>query len=119
MDERNAAELFNDSLERCQRRPDFLDRFYEIFLGSSEVVASKFAHTDFVKQTRMVKVSLYMLMALGSSPPEADTHLERIAELHSKRQLDIGPELYDLWLECLLRAVSEFDPKFNKDVDQA
>jgi hypothetical protein len=28
-------ELFKDSLERCMQRTDFIDRFYEFFLGSS------------------------------------------------------------------------------------
>ena len=32
-------ELFNDSLERCTRTFGFLDRFYELFLASSEEVS--------------------------------------------------------------------------------
>jgi hemoglobin-like flavoprotein len=118
MSERD-AELFNDSYERCMRRPGFLERFYEIFIASSEEVAAKFAHTDFRKQRKLLKVSLYMLMSASDPPPEVTAHLERIAELHSRRHLDIKPELYDLWLGCLLQAMSEFDPSFDKDIEAA
>jgi hemoglobin-like flavoprotein len=113
------AELFNDSYERCMRRPGFLERFYKIFTASSEEVAAKFAHTDFQKQKRLLKVSLYMLMLTSDPPPEVTAHLERIAELHSRKQLDIKPELYTLWLDCLLQAASEFDPSFDKDIETA
>jgi hemoglobin-like flavoprotein len=119
--ERNLA-LFNDSYERCigsSRPPGFLDRFYEIFLGSSEEVAAKFKNTDFHKQVQSLKSSLYYLMMASSGNPEATLHLKRIAELHSRRALDIRPELYDLWLECLLAAVREHDPKFNAETETA
>ena len=46
-------------------------------------------------------------------------HLERLAQLHSRAELDIKPELYDLWLDRLLQAVREFDPLFDDDIDAA
>ncbi len=61
MSERD-IELFNDSLERCTRHSGFLDRFYELFLTSSADVAQKFTHTDFKKQKRALRISLYMMM---------------------------------------------------------
>jgi len=115
MNERD-ADLLHHSYKRCLKRSGFLERFYEIFVASSEEVAAKFAHTDFKKQIRVLKLSLYMLMTSVATPlPE----LARIAEVHSKRQLDIPPKLYDLWLDCLLQAVREFDPKWNEEVDAA
>lgn len=69
MRERN-AELFNDSYERCMRRPGFIDRFYEILMASSQEVADKFAHTDFRKQKRLLKASLCMLMLTSDPPPK-------------------------------------------------
>jgi len=113
------SELFNDSYERCMRQSGFLERFYEIFVASSDEVAAKFVRTDFQKQVRMLKVSLYMLMNAAGTLPEGTVHLERIAELHSRRQLDIQPEFYDLWLVCLLEAVREFDASFCEDVEAA
>ncbi len=118
-DTKSDAELFNSSYDRCQSKPGFLERFYEIFLGSSEEVAEKFQHTDFARQTQVLKASLYMLMLASLGTPEALQHLERMAQLHSRTQLDIRPELYDLWLNCLLKAVGEFDRSFDEQTEGA
>jgi len=58
-------ELFNDSIERCSTRSDFLKRFYTLFLASSDVVAKKFERTDMRKQARMLK-TLFYIMICGS-----------------------------------------------------
>jgi hemoglobin-like flavoprotein len=113
------AELFNDSLERCTSTRRFLDRFYELFIGSSPEVAAKFANTDLRVQKAAVKVSFYMIMASIQQKPEGNVHLERIAARHSRNALDIGPHLYDQWLECLIQAVRECDPVFDNETEQA
>ena len=112
------VELFNDSIERCSRRPDFLHRFYTLFLASSDTVARKFEHTDLRKQARMLKTSLYVMM-LASGEIERIAHLERIAKLHSRAGLDIKPELYDLWLDRLMQAVRAFDPMCDPEIETA
>ena len=112
------VELFNDSLERCSCRPDFLRRFYTLFLTSSATVAKKFEHTDLRKQARMLKESLYIMMA-ASGGSERTVHLEELAKLHSRAGADIKPELYDLWLDRLVQAVKEFDPMFNPETETA
>ena len=117
MSERD-VELFNDSLERCMRDGDFLYRFYDLFLGSSDVVAKKFEHTDFLKQTRLLGKSLYVTM-VPSDDPELALRLERLARRHSRADLDIKPELYDLWLEKLVQAAREFDPMFDAETETA
>jgi hemoglobin-like flavoprotein len=112
------VELFNDSIERCSCRPDFLRRFYTLFLASSDTVAKKFEHTDLRRQARLLKTSLYILM-LASGESERIVHLERLAKLHSRAELDIKPELYDLWLDRLVQAVKEFDPMFDPETETA
>jgi hemoglobin-like flavoprotein len=112
-------ELFNDSLERCTSGRRFLDRFYELFVSSSAEVAAKFANTDFRVQKAAVKVSFCMIMSSIEQKPEGNVHLERIAVRHSRKGLDIGPHLYDQWLECLIQAVRECDPAFCDETEQA
>ena len=112
-------EAFNDSLETCNTHPGFLDRFYEIFLASSTEVADKFKNTDFKQQQRFLKLSLYMMLMAALHKEEGNVHLQRIAERHSSRDLDIKPELYKLWLESLIQAAKEFDPAFNEQTDEA
>ncbi len=105
-------ELFNDSLERCSAKPGFLTRFYGLFMASSETVARKFEHTDLRKQARMLKSSLYIMM-LASNESERAVHLEKLAKHHGRAGLAIAPQLYDVWLDQLMVAVEEFDPRFD------
>lgn len=112
------AELFNDSIERCTCSPEFLHRFYALFLASSGNVARKFEHTDMRRQARMLRTSLYIMMLAGGGS-ERTAHLERLAKLHSRAELDIKPELYDLWLDRLVQAVSEFDSMFDPEIEAA
>jgi len=111
-------ELFNNSIERCSCSPEFLRRFYKLFLASSDRVARKFERTDLRKQARLLKTSLYILM-LASDDLERVAHLERLAMLHCRARLDIEPDLYDLWLDRLLQAVAEFDPLFDLETGTA
>jgi hemoglobin-like flavoprotein len=117
MDEKD-VELFNDSIERCSSKPDFLGRFYTLFLASSDTVARKFERTDLRKQATLLKTSLYIMM-LASDETERVVHLERLAKRHSRADLDIKPELYDLWLDRLVRAVRESDPMFDAQTEAA
>jgi hemoglobin-like flavoprotein len=117
MDEKDVA-LFNDSIERCSSKPDFLGRFYTLFLASSDTVARKFERTDLRKQATLLKTSLYIMM-LASDETERVVHLERLAKRHSRADLDIKPELYDLWLDRLVRAVRESDPMFDAQTEAA
>lgn len=116
------SELFNNSYERCMvnpRHPGFLNRFYQIFLGSSPEIAEKFQRTDFRKQIQVLKSSLYFLMLASTGMPEGIVHLEHIAQLHSRAQLDVRPDMYDLWLACLLQAVHEYDASLDAETELA
>ena len=118
MDEGDVA-LFNDSLERCRQTPGLLDRFYDLFVASSAEVAKKVEHTDFARQKRMLAISLYQLMSFVDGFPEGGIHFDRIAKRHGRDGLGIKPHLYDAWLDCFIRAVSEYDPHFSADVERA
>jgi hemoglobin-like flavoprotein len=110
--------LFNDSLQRCYGKSGFIDRFYSLFLASSDEVAKKFQYTDFKRQRHLLASSLYFMMAASYGKPEGDLHIRRIADLHSRHKLDIRPELYDLWLDCLVRAASEYDSGFDASTER-
>jgi hemoglobin-like flavoprotein len=119
IDERT-LETFGDSLSRCNGNPAFVERFYEIFLASSPKVREKFAQTDFVRQKAALRASLdAMLLAARNPETNPRQYLNDLAERHSSRQLNIGAELYDLWLDSLLAAVKEFDPKNGPEVQEA
>jgi hemoglobin-like flavoprotein len=111
--------LFNDSLERCAASADFLDDFYRTFMASSPEVAAKFQRTDFKKQKVMLKTSFYMMMLAALGKPEGQAHLERIAQVHSGKDRDIRPGLYDLWLDCLIETARKFDRGFDEGTESA
>jgi hemoglobin-like flavoprotein len=117
--EPRTLQTFGESLRRCGAEATFLDRFYDRFLASSPKVREKFASTDFVRQKRAVLASLDLIHRVAQAPEEADRHLRDVAERHSSSQLDVGAELYDLWLDSLLATVREVDPAFGPEVEQA
>ena len=113
-------EVFDRSLRRCNANPGFLDLFYETFLASSPKVREKFASTDFERQKRLLHASFYLIL-LASEDPEngPERYLGHLASRHSVHDLDIGAELYDLWLDSLLAVVEECDPDFDASVEDA
>ena len=118
MDE-SIARKFYERLERCQRQGGLIARFYEIFLMSSDEVADKFRNTDMATQERVLMASFYLMMLGHDGQVDGKAHYERLATLHDRAHLDIRPELYDLWLDCLVEAVAEFDPEFSDPVEKA
>jgi hemoglobin-like flavoprotein len=109
-----------DSLSRCIQSPEFLDRFYELFMDSSEDIRKRFEKTDFDRQKKMLQDSLFvMLVAAGTKTGFAFKELSKLAERHSRKQLGIHPDWYDLWLQCLLKAVAEHDPEYRPELDDA
>jgi hemoglobin-like flavoprotein len=97
---------------------EFADAFYERFLSASDAVRAKFAKTDFERQKKVLMTSLAFMSSFSASGVP-NVVVEKIAESHSRGGLDIAPPLYDLWLECLVDTVREFDREFSPDVEAA
>jgi hemoglobin-like flavoprotein len=116
--EKQRIAAFSDSLSRCLADPGFLTRFYERFLESSPEVAEKFRETDFERQRRALSSSLYVMVMVAENSDPAVAYLERIARQHSRADLGIRPELYDVWLDCLILSVGEHDPQFSEEIEQ-
>lgn len=119
MDEKVIA-TFDQSLRRCDSEPRFLDVFYERFIESSPKVKEKFANTDFDKQKRLLRASFYLILLAAEDPEKGpERYLSHLAESHSAKNLNIGSELYDLWLDSLLETVEQCDPEYGPEVEQA
>ena len=115
-------DTFDASFDRvqipCGKRVSFFEAFYRHFLMSSPEVRILFRNTDMAVQRRMLKKSFFSLVSFYASGTVDDV-LHKTAQTHSARQLNIQPHLYDLWLECLIDTVREFDPLFSDDVELA
>lgn len=112
-------ERFNDSLDRCNARGDFTEKFYTRFVAASPEAAEKFRRVDMQKQQRMLRASLYMMIAAAQGRSDGVAHLNQIAAQHSRSDRDVRPELYDVWLESLLETVRECDPRVTPEVEAA
>jgi hemoglobin-like flavoprotein len=116
-----SRDVFLASFARCRASAGFLDDFYSRFVGSSEEVRAKFAGTDMKRQVRMLDDSLLVIAVAvqGEEGSLARGDLPRIAGRHGRKDLDIRPGLYDLWLECLIDTVRVKDPQFSPAVEAA
>jgi hemoglobin-like flavoprotein len=107
-------EAVNDSFGRCMvAGPRFFDIFYDHFLKSSPDVSAKFQRTDFKRQKRMLRVSLYVMVAAAVFRSRDYSTLKLIARRHSRTDLEIPPHLYALWLDSLIFAARTCDPLFD------
>ena len=115
------VEKFLASLKRCLARPDFMLHFYGLFMASSDEIREKFAETDFDRQTQVLADSLWVMAVAAQAPKESPAwgDLPRLAALHNREGLDIRPELYDDWLDCLVEAARRHDPLFSPDLEEA
>jgi hemoglobin-like flavoprotein len=114
-------DLFRASLKRCLAAPEFLHEFYDRFMASSDEIREKFRKTEFPRQTRVLADSLYIMAIAAESRADAVawTELDRLAEAHSRKGLDIHPKHYDAWLECLVAAARTFDAELTAETEQA
>ena len=110
-------ERFHDSLERCQQNREFLDAFYDRLLAVAPEIPSYFANTDFRRQKHLLTMSFYDLLSTAADKPEGHLHIQRLAEVHAQRK--IPRALYDLWLDCLVETVAQYDPKFTPEIADA
>ena len=115
----SSVEVFRASLKRCLRNPDFLLEFYGLFMDSSDEVREKFKDTDLRRQTEVLANSLWVMAMVAESAQGSPgwAGLPQLAEKHDRRHLDIRPELYDRWLDCLLAAARRHDPLFTDAVE--
>ena len=111
--------VFLSSLQRCEEKGDFGKRFYKHFMASSPEVYHKFAAVDLKKQQEKVVKAIRLASDVALGRPKALSSLKEQAELHSRRHLDVRPELYGLWLECLITTVQECDPCFDPGVEHS
>jgi hemoglobin-like flavoprotein len=115
------VDTFRASLGRCLATPAFLHEFYDLFIASSPEVREKFRDTEFARQTRVLSDSLYIMAVAAESREESvgRKEMDRLATRHAHSDLDIRPELYDAWLDCLLEAARRHDPEFSPEIGAA
>lgn len=103
------------SFGRCCRCEHFFDDFYVNFRAMSPVIRSMFADTDMESQKNLLRAGILNLVLYARGLP--DTKLKALGHSHSRKGLNIQPELYDLWLAALLQTIQQHDPELTA-IDQ-
>lgn len=113
-------EVFRQSYARVLRaRGDaFFDDFYDRFFAASAQIRARFAASDMERQRRMLRGSFAVLLAFYLSR-RVTADLEAIAMRHGRADLDINPEWYAVWMDCLADTVRADDPEFAPVVELA
>lgn len=119
MGEPNLNMLLQKSLIRCASKDNFIPAFYRYFMSSSDEIQSMFENTDFDKQNKMLIRSLSLTATAATGNPESLRELKERAKSHDRHHLNIEPRFYTLWLEAIVKAASENDPKWNAGVETA
>ena len=101
--------LFHASLDRVSASPAFLDLVYDAFLDRSPRAREIFRGVDMERLKRKLAAALRLVVLAIDDDPGASLYLEHIGRVH--RRLDVGPELYPLWIDALVEAVGRCDPR--------
>lgn len=102
------------SFARCLTNERFFDRFYEYFMASHPDVKPRFANTNMEMQKHLLRHGVASALKFANEDSVmARAAINRIRESHDHQHLNINPELYDFWLESLMKTVAESDPEFT------
>ncbi len=114
-----AMQTARASYDRCCDAPDFFLCFYRNFFKNCPDVEPKFADTDFRRQHDLLRHAIGLLLIFPGHPTDEPTVLSRLAERHSRRDLNIDPKHYPGFVDSLVETVSEHDPEFTAEVEEA
>lgn len=116
---REAMALARSSYQRASASPQFFPSFYERFFEVRPETRRLFAKTEFERQHKLLRHAIGLLLSFPEDPDGEPTILSRLAERHSRRDLDIDPSLYPPFLESLIDTIKRCDPKFTPAVEEA
>ncbi len=63
-------------------------------------------------QKQLLRAGILNLVLFARGMP--DTKLRALGQSHSRAGLDIRPELYDLWVEALLKTIGQHDRQLEQ-----
>lgn len=101
------------SFQRCEATGDFADTFYNAFLNSSPEIAPYFAKTDFARQRKLLRDSVYVMVSRDVADPEMRALVGQLGEAHNRANRNVLPRLYELWLDSICEAAKALDPEWT------
>ncbi len=92
-------------------------RFYDIFLDADPRIKPLFKDTDFARQKELFMHGLLMLLEYDEGRETGKMALHRLGELHSRKKMNIAPEMFAIWVNCLMKTLTELDPEFSPELE--
>ena len=111
--------LARASYDRCCQAPGFLNTFYRNFLTACPEAVPRFAGTSMDQQANLLRHAIGILLIFPNQPNKEPSLLARLAERHSRRDLNIEPALYRPFIDALIDTVKQFDGKCTPTVEAA
>ena len=91
--------------------------FYDHLMKSDEEIRKKFEQVNMEVQTdNMARAVVMSFLFASNNHHTAGKVIDKVRESHSKNNLNISPQLYDKWLDCLLQTVAVCDPEANEEL---
>ncbi len=118
----DVGELFIASFSRAVGdtgyNDEFIQCFYDLFMGKSTAIARLFQDTDMAVQKTMLHDSLHYMLEYYQSGV-ANVHLQHIKRVHDERGMNVPMRFYLDWLDSLIESVRTYDPQFDPETEKA
>ncbi|MBN4082297.1 globin [Mariprofundus ferrooxydans] len=94
-----------------------VSEFYVRLMAASDEIRKKFEGIDMAEQVSLLSHAIVMsFLFIDKNQQVAKKCLDEVRTTHAQHNLNIAPELYDIWLECLLETVALCDPDANDEL---
>lgn len=94
------------------------ERFYARLLNADPRISQLFARTDFARQRDLFLRGICSLLDFSDGKAAGRLAIERLGELHSRKRMNIAPEMFVIWVDCLMATLAELDPQFSPELEQ-
>ena len=111
----DADKVFQSYGRSCNNMVFFED-FYGIFMSKSPDVLNMFANTDMDAQRALLRSGILWLVMHARGMP--DTKIRALGESHSRKNMDVKPAYYRVWLDALMETLARHDPEFTPELEQ-
>lgn len=101
------------SYDRVKDIDDFFNFFYHSLFSSDRAIFEMFKKTNMQSQKKALRDSIQYMLMLNAGSQIANRKFDQLAITHDREHRNVKPELYQHWVDSLIKALASFDPQFN------
>lgn len=112
------TEPIQASYGRCLRDRNFITGFYARLQACDPQIEAMFARTKWPQQQKALRRGISAALTYAGGSTIVQGMMEQMAEVHSRRgRAPVPPEFYRYWMDSLMAAVREHDPKLTPELE--